>query len=85
MEIAQRYARLPKRNYAAEKCRFYCFVITLGYLFYTNFLQTFIMKKVHLFSYFVVLCWFLKYVSLKLVNTRARLFGGTCHDPRRVF
>ena len=65
MEIAQGYARLPKRNYAAEKCRFYCFVITLGYLFYTNFLQTFIMKKVHLFSYFVVLCWFLQYISLK--------------------
>ena len=85
MEIAQGYARRPKRIYAVETCGFFHFVITLGYPFCTNFLQTLPMKEVQLFSYFVVLCWFLKYVSLKLVNTRARLFGGTCHDPRRVF
>ena len=66
MEIAQGYARQPKRIYAVEKCGFFHFVITLGYPFCTNFLQTFLMKKVQICSYFVVLCWFLRYVSLKL-------------------
>ena len=56
MEIAQGYARRPKRIYAVEKCGFSHFVITLDYPFCTNFLQTFLMEKVHLFSYFVVLC-----------------------------
>ena len=65
MEIAQGYARQPKRIYAVEKCGFFHFIITLSYPFCTNFLQTFLMKKVHLFRYFVVLCWFWKYVSLK--------------------
>ena len=65
MEIAQGYARRPKRIYAVEKCGFFHFVITMGYPFCTNFLQTFIMKKAHLLSYFAVLRWFLIYVSLK--------------------
>ena len=65
MEIAQGYARRPKRIYAVEKCGFFHFVITLGYPFCTNFLQTFLMKKVRIFSYLVVLCWFLTHVSLK--------------------
>ena len=56
MEIAQGYARRPKRVYALEKCGFPHFVITLGYPFCTNFLHTFIMKKVYVFSYFVVPC-----------------------------
>ena len=63
MEIAQGYARRPKRIYAVENCGFLHFVIKSGYPFCTNLLQTILMKKVHIFSYFVVLCWFLKYVS----------------------
>ena len=52
MEIAQGYARRPKRIYVVEKCGFFHFAITQGSSFCTNFLQTFLMKKVHLFSYF---------------------------------
>ena len=48
MEIAQGYARRPRRIYAVEKCGSFHLVITLGYPFCTNFLQTFLMKKVHL-------------------------------------
>eukprot|EP00493_Phyllostaurus_siculus_P021570 UN21898 len=36
MEIAQGYARRPKRIYAVEKCRFIHFVITVGYPFFTK-------------------------------------------------
>ena len=50
MEIAQVYARRPNRIYAVEKWGFFHFVITLGYPFCTNFLQTF-----HNF-YFAVMC-----------------------------
>ena len=56
MAIARGYARHPKRIYAVEKCGFPHFLLTLGYGFCTNFLQSFIIKKVHHFSYFVVLC-----------------------------
>ena len=45
MQIAQGYTRRPKRIYATKKCGFLYFVITLGYPFCTNFLQTFLMKK----------------------------------------
>ena len=76
MEIAQGYARRPKRIYAIEKCEFSHFAITLGYPFFTNFLQTIVMKKVHLFSYFVVLCWFLNDVSLK---------GKVCHKTFHIY
>ena len=65
MQFAQGYARRRKRIYAVKRCGFSHFFVTLGYPFCTNFLQKFIMKKVHLFSCFVVLCWFLNDVSLK--------------------
>ena len=54
----------PKGIYAVEKCGFPHSVLTLGYRFCTNFLQTFINKEVHHFSYFVVLCWIFRNVCL---------------------
>ena len=65
MQFAQGYARRRKRIYAVKRCGFSHFFVTLGYPFCTNFLQKLIMKKVHLFSCFVILCWFLNNVSLK--------------------
>ena len=89
MQFAQGYARRRKRIYAVKRCGFSHFFATLGYPFCTNFLQKFIMKKVHLFSCFVVLCWFLNNVSLNQKSETVKLigYGWTCfHDssgPRK--
>ena len=56
MEIAQGYASRRNRIYSVKQCGFSHFLFTLEYLFCTNLPQTFIIKKVHLFSYLVVLC-----------------------------
>ena len=50
MKIAQGYAHRPKRIHAVEKFGFFHFIITLGYPFCTNFLQTFPHEKMHLFE-----------------------------------
>ena len=81
MQFAQGYARRRKRIYAVKRCGFSHFFVTLGYPFCTNFLQKFIMKKVHLFSCFVVLC---NNMSLKIVTFPQKvLFSVTDYRLKR--
>ena len=70
MEIAQGYARLPKRIDAVEKCGFFNFVITLGYAFCKNFLEKLLMKKVH-FLAILLFCVDFKNMSLFCIITES--------------
>ena len=65
MEIVRGSTCHPKRSYAVEEYGFPHFLLTLWHRFCKNFIQRFIIKKVHRFSDFVVLCSFLNDASLK--------------------